>query len=105
MARPYFWLKTHATMVLMSPSLTDFAVAGMGIWPKAPAPPLRTLVSSLAWAPLSPAYLAAISFKEGPTDFPAIAWHAPQLFCLNRVSPSPAAKAAVETDKMAVAAR
>src|SRR5574340_63181 len=92
-------------MVLMSPSLTVLGVGGMGMAPKDPAPPLRTLVSSLAWAPLSPLYFAAISASEGPTDLPAAAWHAPQLSCLNRAAPSPAAKAAVEKDKAAAVAR
>src|SRR3989338_2603709 len=101
----YFWLRIHVTMVLMSLSLTVFGVAGMGMGPKDPAQPLRVLPSSLAWAPLSSLYFAAISIRAGPTAFLATAWHAPQLLFLNKASPSSAAKAAAETDKAAITAR
>src|SRR3990167_4891753 len=91
-------------MVLMSASLTDFAVAGCGMGPKEPAPPLRILASSLACAPLSPLYFVAISSSDGPVDLLVAAWHEPQLFSLNKVSPSLAATATTETDKAAITA-
>ena len=85
-------------MVLMLASLTDAAVAGMGmgIFAKAPEPPLRTFFSSMACAFLSPAYFAAISFNDGPTVCIAALWHELQPLLLNRASASSAANAVIE---------
>ena len=58
----------QCTMLLISSSLMDLAVAGIGMLPHEPAPPLRTFFSSIACAPLSFLYLLAISLKEGPSD-------------------------------------
>src|SRR3989338_895867 len=93
---------THVTMAVISPSLTVFGVAGIGMVPNAPEPPLRTFFSSFACASLSTAYLRAISFSAGPTDFLSVAWQAWQLLALNAASPPSAANAAVEKVNAAV---
>ena len=45
-AAQYYCDSIHLTMSLMLSSLTDLGVAGMGMVPKVPEPPLRTFFST-----------------------------------------------------------
>jgi len=94
-------------MDLMSASLTEDGVAGigMGILGKEPEPPLRTFFSSMACAFLSPAYLAEISFKDGPMPDLAGLWHEVQPLLLKSDSPSAANALAEMQIEAAVATR
>ena len=56
-----------------SASLTCFFV-GIGVSPHLPVPPFQMLCTSAAAALASPAYLAAISRRAGPTSLVAAAW-------------------------------
>ncbi|MNR44766.1 hypothetical protein D3C85_1635440 [compost metagenome] len=59
-------------------------MAGIGIAPHTPEPPLTTLVASLASASFWPAYFAATSLNAGPTSLFATAWQAMQFLALAR---------------------
>src|SRR5262249_46296369 len=100
--RTYFCARIHSTIVLRSASGTLFG--GIGIWPQTPLPPLLTFCSSFAGAPASPAYLAAISFQEGPTSFLSRVWQAWQLYLVRSgVASAGAAPAVDETPSQAKA--
>ena len=75
----------------------------MGILPKLPLPPLRTLSKS-CWLTSWPLYFAATSLKAGPTIFLSTEWQVVQEALFMAVCGSPA-RAGVATDPTSMAAR
>ena len=55
------------------------ALGGMETSPQAPLPPVTIFLASRSGAEASPAYLAAIWVKLGPTSLPSTRWQALQL--------------------------
>src|SRR4030067_290340 len=67
----YFSPRTKSTSAALSASLS-FGLAGIGIAPHTPPPPLIIFGTSLAFAPASPLYFLATSAQAGPTTFLSI---------------------------------
>jgi hypothetical protein len=98
----YFVANIQAASFLASASLTC-ALAGMGTGPQTPPPPLMILPASLSAAPLSLAYLAAMSLNDGPTTFLSTAWQAMQFLELAKAGSAKAgvlARAAAQRAKV-----
>ena len=81
----HFICRIHATSARASVSDRP-ALGGMGMGPHTPLPPFFTFCTSLSVAPLSLAYLVAISLKAGPTTLVFLEWQAMQLLLVARAS-------------------
>src|SRR5690606_15185218 len=79
-------LKTHSARIFASSSVTG--LAGIGIGPQTPALPFLILRARVSTAPSTPAFLAATSFRAGPTILLSTVWQATHGLLLNSVSPS-----------------